>query len=42
MTAIAAEIIAYWIGMGVCMWILMYGALVFAKVCEFLADRIIR
>lgn len=42
MIAIAAEIIAYWIGTGVFMGVLMYSALTFAKICEFIVDRIAR
>jgi hypothetical protein len=34
--------IGYWVGLGMFMWALMYGALTFAKVCEFVADRILR
>ncbi len=40
MIAIAAEILAYWAGMGVCMWILMYSALLFARLCEFVTDHL--
>lgn len=42
MTAIALEILSYWVGMAVVMWILMYGALLFARGCEFVADRLLR
>jgi hypothetical protein len=41
MILVALEIIGYWVGMGTFMWIMMYSALVFAKICEFIADRII-
>jgi hypothetical protein len=41
MISIAAEIITYWAGMGMFMWAVMYGALLFARLCEFVTDRLI-
>lgn len=40
MIGIAAEIMAYWAGMGVFMWVVMYSALSFARLCEFVTDRL--
>jgi hypothetical protein len=40
MIAIAAEIIAYWLGTGVFMWVVMYSALSFARLCEFVTDHL--
>ncbi len=40
MISVALEIISYWAGMGVFMWIMMYSALLFARACEFVVDRL--
>jgi hypothetical protein len=40
MTAIALEIIGYWFGLGVFMWVVMYSALSFARLCEFVTDHL--
>lgn len=42
MIAIALEIVSYWIGLGMFMWVMMYSALLFARSCEFAVDRLFR
>ena len=42
MITIALEIVGYWIGLGVFMWVFMFGALLFARSCEFAVDRLFR
>ena len=37
---IAAQIVFYWLGLGVVIASLMWLALQFAKLCEYLTDRI--
>jgi hypothetical protein len=39
---IALEILGYWLGMALFMWAIMYGALIFARLCEFLVGRLFR
>ncbi len=41
MTAIALQIIGYWVAMGLGMWTLMCLALILARACEFIADRLL-
>ena len=42
MIIIAAEILEYWLGMGLFMWIVMYMALLFARACEFTVDHLVK
>jgi hypothetical protein len=39
---IALEIIGYWAGMGMFMWAIMYSALCFARLCEYITDHLFR
>jgi hypothetical protein len=35
---IALTILSYWMGMAVFMWIVLYGCLSFARLCEYVVD----
>ena len=42
MTLVALEIFGYWIGTGVVMWVIMYTALTFARLCEYITVHLFR
>lgn len=39
MITIALEIVGYWLGLGLFVWLVMYLALMFARTCEFAVDH---
>jgi len=42
MILIALEIIVYWVLMAIMMWTMMYSALCFARLCEYITDHLFR